>query len=72
MTAAAEAGRERELAIAAEQEQDWPWGVWTRESLDRLWAEYGEVIPWNDAGEKSGSEEAKPGNLPAAGDETAA
>lgn len=56
----ADAGRERELAIAAEQEEDWPWGVWTRESLDRLWAEYGETLPWTDAGpdgEKISSEE---------------
>ncbi len=39
----------REQAIAAEQKEDWPWGVWTKEALDRLWAEYGETLPWSDA-----------------------
>lgn len=41
----ADADRFREEAIAAEQEQDWPWGAWTEQALARLWEEAGGKVP---------------------------
>ena len=36
---------DRERQIAAEQEEDWAWGVWTERALAQLWAECGGKVP---------------------------